>query len=270
MAPALVAVLAFLLYAIPYVFLASGGRSAADGVAQRLREAITPAEAVKVAVEVDPPIRAVGGEIDRLSVDIASGTVGGALPVEALSFEASGIHFDAGAAMFRREVVLKRPLEASASLLLTEQGLTDFLRSEPVRERLRGIAAPKGVGLPGLGIQPLVDILPSSATFAEGRVEIKGQMRVQGLGLVLPLAVSARPVLVDPSHFTIAEPRVVVMGRILGAEQFEKMGGIPVFDLDTLVTGDVRVRVSRFDLGGGRLRVQANAVISRLPRMDSR
>lgn len=269
MSPALAAILALLFYAIPYVLLAAGGRSAGDAIAARLREFITPAEAVKVAVEVEPPIRVAGGELDRLSVDIASGTLGGVLPVEALSFEASGIRFDTGAMLFRREIVLGSPLEASASLLLSEQGLTAFLRSDAVRERLRGIAAPRGVGLPGLGLQPTLDIVPSGASIAGGRVEVKGQVRVQGLGLVLPLAISARPVLLDPSHFTFAEPRVLMMGRTIGAEQFEKMGGIPVIDLDALATGDVRVRVTELDLDGGKLSLKANAVLSRIPRFDA-
>ena len=100
----------------------------------------------------------------------------------------------------------------------------------------------------------------------EGRIEIRGQVRVVDLGLVLPLTVSARPVLVDPSHLTIVEPRVLMMGRTFGAEQFNKLGGIPTFDLDTIATGDIFVRVSTLDLSDGHLRLQANAVINRLPQ----
>lgn len=57
--------------------------------------------------------------------------------------------------------------------------------------------------------------MPGAAT--GGRLEIEGQVRVQGLGLTPPVAVSARPVLIDPSRLTVAEPKIFVMGRTLDA-----------------------------------------------------
>ncbi len=265
MATALVALLAFLAYAIPYTLLAAVPGIIGDAATNGLRQAVEPPEAVSFSLDVDPPIRAAGGELDRVYVAIASGTVAGALPVEHLIVEARTIRYDVGAALFGRRLVLREPLEASASLEITEDGLTQFCRSEAVRSQLRGLTPPKQMNLPGLGgAQTKVDVVPTKVSLADGRVELKLQVQVAELGLVVPVTVSARPVLVDATHFTVAEPRVVAMGRVMGAEQLLRGAELPVIDLADLASGDVAVRVSTFDLTGGRIRLAGAATIRRL------
>ncbi|MBM3275961.1 MAG: LmeA family phospholipid-binding protein, partial [Candidatus Sericytochromatia bacterium] len=243
MVPALVALLVFIVYAIPYSLLAATPGGVASGLAQRLREHVHPPEAVTVAITVDPPIRAAGGEVDYIFVDIASGTIAGAMPVERLALEATHLRYDVGAALFDNQILLREPLEASASLSVSEAALTRFVRSEPVRSRLRGLTAPKGMGMPAFGIQPKVDILPSKVLLADGRLEVRASVQVADLGLVMPLTLSARPVLVDASHLAIADPKVAIMGRTLSLDRLAKGVPLPIIDLDGLATGDVRIRV---------------------------
>jgi hypothetical protein len=269
MAPALVALIALILYAIPYVLLAASPGLASGAIAGRLGDFVTPAQAVRVALEVTPPIRAAGGEIDRLAIEIASATVAGALPVEHFALEANDLRFDVAAIALRQELVLRSPVAASASVTLTEGGLTEMLQSEVVRGALRGLTPPKGFGLPGLGIQPRLDFVPSGARLADGRIEIKGQVQMPDMGIALPLTFSTRPVLVDPSHVTVAETRVVVMGRTISSEQIAARMPIPVIDLDAIATGDLRIRVSKLELAGGKLQLQANAIVTRIPPTPS-
>jgi len=80
---------------------------------------------------------------------------------------------------------------------------------------------------------------------------------------VLPLTVSARPVLVDPSHLAITEPRAYMMGRTIGPDQIR--GGLPIIDLDGLATGDLKLRVTTLDVAAGRLQLQAAATVIRIP-----
>jgi hypothetical protein len=60
---------------------------------------------------------------------------------------------------------------------------------------------------------------------------------------------------------TIADPRVVAMGRVLSGEQLLRGSELPVVDLADLASGDVRVRIRKLDLSGGRIRLAAEATI---------
>ncbi|MBM3269999.1 MAG: LmeA family phospholipid-binding protein [Candidatus Sericytochromatia bacterium] len=266
MGTAFYALLAFLAYALPYTLLALAPGAMADAAGKTLRERIDPPGAARFALDVDPPIRAAGGELDRVAVAIASATIAGALPVEYLELEARHIRFDVWAAVFDRQLVLRGPMEASGSVELTEEGLTQFVRSDLVRAQFRGLTPPRNVALPGMsGAVTRVDIVPTKVGLADGRIEVRAQVQVPDLGLAVPVAASARPILIDATHFTVAEPRVVAMGRVLGAEQLLRGAQMPIFDLADLASGDVAVRVANLEVSGGRLKVAGEATIRRLP-----
>ncbi|MBI6546821.1 MAG: LmeA family phospholipid-binding protein [Cyanobacteria bacterium NC_groundwater_1444_Ag_S-0.65um_54_12] len=246
-----------------YGLMAATPQLAANLLHDRLRSVLAPAGEVAVQVESDPPIRAVGGAVDRIAVRISHGDFSG-MPFESLVLETQPFEYDPVALLINRQLILRTPLAASASLDLTEENLTAAVRSPLVSARLKGLTIPR-FGLPGLALSPHVDLIPKQAQLRDGRIELTGQIRVAELGIVLPFVFGTRPTLLATNRLMIADTRIQVLGRNLASD--ESLGTLlPQFlDLGQIASDSVQLALMTLRITEGRIHLSGQAILWHLP-----
>ena len=256
--------LVLLVFTLIYSLLAATPQVAQHMLADRLAR-LAPHGKVKVEIRADPPIRALGGEIDKVGVDITNGVIGG-VPFNHLALVTGKVSYDTIALLFRKQLELTAPLDASGSVDLSDAGLTKLLDLPEIRDRLRNIPIP-GNFMPGFGVQPHIDLEPRKVTLSDdGTVQLSGLVVVSEIGLVLPFAASAKLVLLDAEHVTIATPEVEILGNRLRTGQLLGHIHLPVFDLATMVQG-VTMHLDELDIMNDELHVQGHATLAYLPKL---
>ncbi len=256
--------LVLLVFTLFYSLLAATPQVAQHVLTDRL-DRLAPHGKVKVEIRADPPIRALGGEIDKVGIDITHGVIGG-VPVDNLALATGKVSYDTIALLFHKQLELTAPLDASGSVDLSDAGLTRLLALPEIQGQLRDLPIP-GNFMPGFGAQPSIDLEPRKVTLSDdGTVRLSGLVSVPDIGLVLPFEASAKLVLLDAEHITIFAPEVDILGNRLRTGQLLGHIQLPVFDLATMVPG-VRMHLDELDITKGELHVQGHATLAYLPKL---
>lgn len=254
------------VFTVVYGLLAASPQVAQHMLTDRLSR-LAPHGKVKVEIAADPPIRAVGGEVDKVGVDITDGVIGG-VPFDHLAFVTGKVSYDTIDLLFDHKLRLVAPLKASGSVDLSDAGLTKLLQVPQIRDRLKNIPAP-GNFMPGFGVQPHIDLEPRLAKLLDdGTVQLSGLMTVPEIGLVLPFTAGAKLILLDKDHVTIADPMVEILGNRLKTRQLLGHIHMPVFNLHHLVKG-IEMNLDELDIEDGHLHAEGRATLDYLPKLPT-
>lgn len=244
------------LYSLGSMFPGIAGGMIADAI----RKQYGPFSQLEVKIITDPPIRAVGGQVDALRIR-ASGFAVAGIPISTATIETDAFHVDTRAALFGKPPTLNRPLEATASAVLTEDGLNVLLNSPVVTSRLRGIQTQFSV-IPGMAVTRTVDILPGRVRLTQGRLAIEGTVDMGG-GAHVPFAISAAPRLVGDSQLAFSDVQASLFGNPIPPTMLGEAVNRPI-DLTRFQAPGASFRFLGLGVVPGRLWVDARIGVDSL------
>lgn len=213
------------------------------------------AEHLDVKLIAAPPIRAVGGEIGAIQIEARGLKVEG-IPVATLSIQTDALQskplFPPGPPS------LLSPLTATASLVLTDQGLEDAFKSPRFSPLLRERSVQI---LPGMIVN--LDIVPEDVQITPERIVIAGHIAMGGA--TIPFEAAGLPVLRGSDRIYLVNPRVT--GLPISPRAVEQAAAqAPILDLSTLqLPVGQSVRFVNLSLSTGSIAVTGWLSLSELP-----
>lgn len=234
---------------------------AGDRLGAELARQFGPFEALETRVESVPPIRAMTGKIDRLAVRARGFLVQG-VPVASLSLDTGAFELSPWSVL-QGHPRLERPLEATAGVVITEDGLNQLLRSPQITRQLRGIPLQVSF-LPGMpALERRVDVFPGRLRVHPGGLSLVGTLDFGG-GALVPFAASASPRLVGPNLVAFEGVEASMMGSALPPGLLGK--GLKPVDLATLMRleGSASMQLVGLELVPGQVRAGARLMLPQL------
>lgn len=161
-----------------------------------------------------------------------------------LTLKMNNIHFDTDALLKEQEVILKQPVNAEASVLMSETNLNSLLNSPKVIKKLSNIGKIK---IKQFGIQlnsglisfyePKVHVLTKNTL----KIEMKANMANQ---VNIPITFYTTPVIIQ-GKVKLTAPRIETSGVPLPQELTQILNSIlnTIIDLDRILKGDVIVHI---------------------------
>ncbi|MBO9540864.1 DUF2993 domain-containing protein [bacterium] len=244
------------LYSLGSMFPGVAGNMLAD----QIRKQYGPFSKLDVSVVTDPPIRALGGQVDSLRIKAEGFAVEG-VPISTASIETDPFHVDTGGALFGKTPTLKQPLEATVSAVLTEDGLNVLLNSPSVTKHLKGIQAQFSV-IPGMSVTRTVDIVPGRLRLSQGRLSVDGNVDMGG-GTRVPFALSAAPRLVGENQLAFSDIQASLFGSPIPPTMLGDAVNRPI-DLSRFEAPGTTYRFTGLGVVPGRLWVDARIGVSTL------
>lgn len=244
------------LYSLGSLFPGVAGNMLAD----QIRKQYGPFSKLDVQVVTDPPIRALGGQVDALRIKAEGFSVEG-VPISAATIETDPFRVDTGGALFGKAPTLSQPLDATVSAVLSEDGLNALLKSPVVTSRLKGIQTQFSV-IPGMSVTRTVDVLPGRLKLSQGRLAVDGSVDLGG-GARVPFSVSAAPQLVGENQLAFADIQASVFGSPIPADMLGEAARRPI-DLSRFQAPGTSYRFLGIGVVPGRLWVDARLGVSSL------
>lgn len=244
------------LYSLGSMFPGVAGNLLAD----QIRKQYGPFSKLEVKVVTDPPIRAMGGQVDALRIRAEGFAVEG-IPISTATIETDPFHVDTAGALLGKTPKLEQPLDATVSAILSEDGLNALLRSPMVTSRLKGIQTQFSV-IPGMAVTRTVDILPGRLRLTQGRLSVDGSVDLGG-GARVPFAVSAAPQLVGDNQLAFGDIQASVFGGPIPADMLGEAANKPI-DLSRFQAPGTSYRFLGLGVVPGRLWVDARIGVTSL------
>lgn len=232
---------------------------AGRAVEQQLQKQYGPFEYLQASVVADPPIRAIGGEVQSLSIRANGFRVEG-LPIATAAIETGPIAVNAGAMLFGRPAQLNRPVTATASATVTEDGLTAFLKSPRIAQQLRGIPTQISI-FPGITVTSRIDVNPGRVRILPGQLVVDGNVFMGGT--TIPFAATASPRLVSDQQIALENVQATMMGAPVPPEMLNNPN-VRTFDLSRFQTPAGVYRLTELSLLPGAMRIGARLEVKDL------
>lgn len=192
------------LYTLGSFYPEVAGRVLAD----RLQHQFGPFRHLEARVETDPPIDAVAGDIDALHVQAEGFAVQG-LPIEKAAIDTGPFRVSVGSLWLGRAPALAKPISATVSALVTEDGLNAFLHSPAMVKLLRGIPAQISL-LPGIVVTQNLDVNPGRLRLLTGELTVDGTLSLGGAEV--PFAATASPRVIGGTTLVLEGIEATMLG----------------------------------------------------------
>lgn len=228
-------------------------------IEQQLQKQYGPFEHLQASVVTNPPIRAIGGEVDSLSIRANGFQVEG-LPIASASVDTGPIAVNAGAMMLGQPAKLNRSITATASATVTEDGLNAFLRSPRIAKQLKGIPTQISI-FPGITVQSNIDVTPGRIRILPGQVVVDGSVLMGGT--TIPFAATASPRLVSDQQIALDNVQATMMGAPVPPSMLNNPS-LRTFDLSRFQTPAGVYRLTELSVLPGALRIGAHLEVKDL------
>lgn len=228
-------------------------------VESQLRGQYGPFEHLEARIVANPPIRAVGGEVDSMRL-FATGFQVEGLPIATASVDTGPIAVNAGAMLFGRPTRLNHSITATASATVTEDGLNAFLHSPRMAQRLTGIPTQISI-LPGITVTSNIDVHPGRVRIQDGRIVLDGSVLMGGT--TIPFAATASPRLVSEQQIALEDVQATMMGAPVPSSMLNNPS-LRTFDLARYQTPAGVYGLTELSLLPGALRIGARLEVKDL------
>lgn len=226
---------------------------------QQLQKQYGPFEHLEATVVANPPIRSVGGEVEALRIRANGFQIEG-LPIATADVETGPIAVNTRTLLFGGPAKLNRPVNATASAVVTEDGLNAFVRSPKIAKQLKGIPTQISV-LPGISVTSTIDINPGRIRLLPGKLAVDGTVLLGGTPI--PFAATASPRLVNDQQIVLEDVQATMMGAPMPASMLNNPS-VRTFDLSRYQTPAGVYRMTELSLMPGALRLGARLEVKDL------
>lgn len=225
-------------------------------IEQQLQQQYGPFEHLEATVVANPPIRVIGGAVEGMRIRATGFQVEG-LPIATASIDTGPISVNAGALWLGRAAKLDQPVMATASAVVTEDGLNAFLRSPRIAQQLKGIPTQVSI-FPGINVTSLIDVNPGRIQIQAGKLVLAGSVFLGGT--TIPFAATASPRLVSDQVIALEDVQATMMGTQVPASMLNNPG-LRTFDLSRFQTPAGVYRLTELSLLPGAMRLEARLEI---------
>lgn len=225
---------------------------AGRAIEQQLQKQYGPFEHLEATVLANPPIRAVGGEVEGLRIRANGFQVEG-LPIATATIDTGRINVNAGPMWLGQPARLNQPVLATASAVVTEAGLNAFLRSPLIAKQLKGIPAQISI-IPGLSVTSYLDVTPGWVQIHQGKVVLAGSVLLGGT--TIPFAATASPRLVSDQRIALEDVQATMMGSPVPPSMLNNPA-VRSFDLSRFQTPAGVYRLTELSFLPGAIRLGA-------------
>lgn len=232
---------------------------AGRAIENQLRTQYGAFESLEATVVANPPIRAAGGEVESMRLRATGFQIEG-LPIASASLDTGPVAINAGAMLLGRPAQLNRAVHATASALVTEDGLNAFLHSPKIAQQLKGIPTQISV-FPGITITSKLDILPGRVRLQEGKIALDGNAFMSGT--TIPFAATASPRLVSDHVIALDDVQATMMGNPIPPSMLNNPS-LRSFDLSRYQTPAGVYRLTELSVLPGALRIGARLEVKDL------
>ncbi len=228
-------------------------------VEQQLQKQYGPFQYLQASVIANPPIRAIGGEVQSLSIRANGFQVEG-LPIASASIDTGPIAVNTGAMLFGRPAQLNRPVTATASATVTEDGLNAFLKSPRIAQQLKGIPTQISI-FPGITVTSNIDVNPGRVRILPGAIAVEGNVFMGGT--TIPFTATASPRLVSDQQIALDNVQATMMGSPVPPSMLNNPS-MRTFDLSRFQTPAGVYRLTELSVLPGALRIGARLEVKDL------
>ncbi|MBD2175492.1 DUF2993 domain-containing protein [Pseudanabaena sp. FACHB-1998] len=234
-----------------------------------LRGQIVRADSLEVRVDNAPNYQILLGNVDRIRVAGRGVYVLDFLRIDQIDLETDPISIDPNA-LQSGQIVLRRPLQAAARVVLKSEDVNMALRSPTIQSSFKSLS----IDITGTNKNPeILDLVNPEVTFLEGdRLRLSASLQSQPTAIKpkptkLNVSVNAELKTIGGTKLQIVNPRIELEGTPVPdkiANAFAQ-GLNKVLDLRQLESKGIFARVLKLELTEGKMQVIGFAKMDSIP-----